>query len=82
MGVAAAANCLRGFDRAGIDALFFASTTHPFREKQTAALVARALDLRRDVRHRRPRRLAARGNHGAARRRRRGRAPAPPGACW
>jgi len=49
MGVAAAASCLRGFDRASVDALFFASTTHPFLEKQTAALVARALDLRRDV---------------------------------
>jgi 3-hydroxy-3-methylglutaryl CoA synthase/uncharacterized OB-fold protein len=49
MGVTAAAHCLRGFDRTGVDALFFASTTHPFAEKQTAALVARALDLRRDV---------------------------------
>jgi 3-hydroxy-3-methylglutaryl CoA synthase/uncharacterized OB-fold protein len=49
MGVAAAANCLRGFDRAGVDMLLFASTTHPFAEKQTAALVAKALDLRRDV---------------------------------
>jgi len=49
MGVAAAVACLRGFDRASVDALFFASTTHPFLEKQTAALVARALDLRRDV---------------------------------
>jgi len=49
MGVAAAANCLRGFDRASIDAVFFASTTHPFLEKQTAALVAKVLDLRRDV---------------------------------
>ncbi len=50
MGVAAAVNCLRGFDRAGVDALFFASTTLPFREKQAAALAAKALDLRRDVR--------------------------------
>jgi len=49
MGVAAAVSCLRGFDRASIDAVFFASTTHPFLEKQTAALVARVLDLRRDV---------------------------------
>ncbi|HEY8154881.1 MAG TPA: zinc ribbon domain-containing protein [Myxococcota bacterium] len=49
MGVAAAASCLRGFDRASVDALFFASTTHPFLEKQTAALVAKVLDLRRDV---------------------------------
>ena len=49
MGVAAAASCLRGFDRASVDAVFFASTTHPFLEKQTAALVAKVLDLRRDV---------------------------------
>jgi 3-hydroxy-3-methylglutaryl CoA synthase len=50
MGVTAAVNCLRGFDRGGVDALLFASTTHPFKEKQAAALVAKALDLRRDVR--------------------------------
>jgi 3-hydroxy-3-methylglutaryl CoA synthase len=49
MAVAAASNCLRGIDRSGVDALLFASTTAPFREKQAAALVARALDLRRDV---------------------------------
>jgi 3-hydroxy-3-methylglutaryl CoA synthase len=29
--------------------VFFASTTYPFKEKQGAALVAKALDLRRDV---------------------------------
>ncbi len=50
MGVAAAVECLRGFDRGSVDAVVFASTTSPFREKQAAALVARALDLRRDVR--------------------------------
>jgi 3-hydroxy-3-methylglutaryl CoA synthase len=50
MAVAAGANALRGFDRAGVDALFFASTTYPFKEKQGAALIAKALDLRRDAR--------------------------------
>ena len=50
MAVTAAVNCLRGFDRADVDGVMFASTTHPFREKQAAALVARALDLGRDVR--------------------------------
>jgi hydroxymethylglutaryl-CoA synthase len=50
MGVSAAVNCLRGFDRASIDGLLFASTTQPFQEKQGAALLARALDLPRDVR--------------------------------
>jgi 3-hydroxy-3-methylglutaryl CoA synthase len=49
MAVAAGANALRGFDRGGVDALLFASTSHPFREKQSAALIAKALDLRRDV---------------------------------
>lgn len=50
MAVSAAVNCLRGLDRSRVDALVFASTTHPFQEKQGAALVARCLDLRRDVR--------------------------------
>ncbi len=50
MAVSAGVNCLRGFDRASVDTLLFASTTHPFKEKQGAALIARALDLRRDVR--------------------------------
>jgi 3-hydroxy-3-methylglutaryl CoA synthase len=49
MAVAAGANALRGFDRDGVDALLFASTSHPFREKQSAALIAKALGLRRDV---------------------------------
>ena len=38
LGVAAAIECLRGFDRASVDAVLFASTTSPFREKQAAAL--------------------------------------------
>jgi hydroxymethylglutaryl-CoA synthase len=49
MAVAAGLNCLRGFDRATVDSLLFASTSYAFREKQAAALIARALDLRRDV---------------------------------
>jgi 3-hydroxy-3-methylglutaryl CoA synthase/uncharacterized OB-fold protein len=50
MAATAAVNCLRGFERDSVDALFFASTSYPFREKQGAAFLARALDLRRDVR--------------------------------
>jgi len=50
MGVAAAVHCLRGFDRGAVDGVLFASTTWAYREKQAAALLARALDLRRDVR--------------------------------
>jgi 3-hydroxy-3-methylglutaryl CoA synthase len=49
MAVAAAIDCLRGIDRATVDGVVFASTSYPFKEKQAAALVARALDLRRDV---------------------------------
>lgn len=50
MAMAAAIACLRGLDRNKIDGVVFASTSHPFQEKQGAALIARALDLRRDVR--------------------------------
>src|SRR5207248_6156469 len=49
MAVAAAVDCLRGVDRAAVDGVLFASTSYPFKEKQAAAIVARALDLRRDV---------------------------------
>ena len=49
MGVAAAIDCLRGIDRDTVDAILFASTSYPFKEKQGAAIVAKALDLRRDV---------------------------------
>jgi len=49
MGVAAAMDCLRGYDRAAVDAVLFASTSYAFKEKQAAAIVAKALDLRRDV---------------------------------
>lgn len=50
MAVAAGMNCLEGFDRGTVDALFFASTTPPYKEKQSASVVATALDLNRDVR--------------------------------
>jgi len=49
MAVSAAINCLRDIDRRRVDAVYFASTSYAFREKQAAALVARALDLRRDL---------------------------------
>ncbi len=49
MAVSAAIACLEGFDRGAVDAVFFASTTYPLREKQGAATIAKALDLRRDV---------------------------------
>src|ERR1041384_3682193 len=49
MGVAAATDCLRGIDRDSVDGLLFASTSSPYKEKQAAALIAKALDLRRDL---------------------------------
>ncbi len=50
MAVSAAVNCLRGFDRTRVDGVVFASTSYAFQEKQGAALLAKALDLPRDVR--------------------------------
>jgi len=49
MAVAASIDCLRGLDRSMVDAVFFASTTSPFKEKGVASMIAAALDLRRDV---------------------------------
>src|SRR5262245_15237125 len=49
MGVAAAIDCLHGLHRSTVDGVLFASTSYPFKEKQGAAIVAKALDLRRDV---------------------------------
>ena len=49
MAVSAAVNCLSGFDRSAVDAVVFASTSYAFQEKQAAALIARALDLRRSL---------------------------------
>ena len=49
MAVAAGQDCLQGRNRQEIDALFFASSTAPYVEKQGAAIIAAALDLRRDI---------------------------------
>jgi hydroxymethylglutaryl-CoA synthase len=49
MGVAAATDCLRGIDRGAVDGVLFASTSYPYKEKQGASIVAKALDLRRDL---------------------------------
>jgi hydroxymethylglutaryl-CoA synthase len=49
MAVSAARECVKGIDKEKIDALFFASTTPPYREKQCASVVAMAVDLRADV---------------------------------
>jgi hydroxymethylglutaryl-CoA synthase len=49
MGVVAAERCLGDADRADIGTVIVASTTHPYAEKQSAALVAEALNLPQDV---------------------------------
>lgn len=49
MAVAAGMDCLRGEDRSTVDSLIFASSTPPYIEKQNAATVAAAVDLRRDI---------------------------------
>src|SRR4030043_179786 len=49
MAVEAVLDCLAGIDRDSVDGLYFASTTAPFREKQCAALVAAAADLKPEI---------------------------------
>jgi hydroxymethylglutaryl-CoA synthase len=49
MAVAAGADCLRGHDRSQVDGVLFATTSPPYLEKQGAAILAAALDLRRDI---------------------------------
>ena len=49
MAVAAGGHCLIGVDRQAVDGLLFATTTPPYAEKSCAAIVATALDLRRDI---------------------------------
>jgi 3-hydroxy-3-methylglutaryl CoA synthase len=50
MGVAAAQDCLNGFDRNKIDGLYLATTTSPYKERHGAGIISAVLDLRRDVR--------------------------------
>ena len=49
MAVAAGRHCLKGIDRDLVDSVLFATTTPPYAEKQCAAIIATALDLRRDI---------------------------------
>jgi len=48
MAVAASRDCLSGFDKAKLDALYLASTTLPFGDRQNAGIVSAALNLRDD----------------------------------
>lgn len=45
MGVEAARDCLKGFDRAVVEAVHLASTTHPFDDRQNSGVAAEALNL-------------------------------------
>ncbi len=49
MAAAAAIDCLQGKDRKAVDGLYFATTTAPYLEKQGAAVIAEAVDLRTDI---------------------------------
>jgi 3-hydroxy-3-methylglutaryl CoA synthase len=49
MGVAAAIDCFNNIERESIDGLIYASTTSPYLEKQSASMLAKALDLRKDI---------------------------------
>ena len=46
----AAIECLKGFDRSAVEALFYASTTMPYTERQNAGIIATALNLKEEVR--------------------------------
>jgi hydroxymethylglutaryl-CoA synthase len=50
MAVAAGVDCLKEADRTGVDSLYFASTTFPYREKESATIIATALDLSPSIR--------------------------------
>jgi 3-hydroxy-3-methylglutaryl CoA synthase len=50
MAVAAGFDSLAGFNREALEALYLATTTAPYRERQDAGIVAAALDLNGDIR--------------------------------
>ena len=49
MGVEAAIDCLRGMDRSIVDALYFATVSAPYLEKQSASIIRAAADLRDSI---------------------------------
>lgn len=50
LGVNASMECTKGYDTSKLDAVFFASTTSPFNEKQAATSLAAVLDTKRNLR--------------------------------
>ncbi|MDD5037896.1 MAG: 3-oxoacyl-[acyl-carrier-protein] synthase III C-terminal domain-containing protein [Dehalococcoidales bacterium] len=51
MSVAAGMDCLKGINPKTVDALFLATTSAPYKERQSATIAGNALDLRSDVRN-------------------------------
>ncbi len=51
MSVAAAMDCLKDTDPKTVDALFMATTTAPYKERQNSTIVATALDFSREARN-------------------------------
>lgn len=49
MAVEAGLDCIGELDPSTIDGLYFATTTPPYTEKQSAAVIANALDMRNDI---------------------------------
>ena len=49
MAVAASRDCIKGKDKKRIDAMYMASTTMPFADRQNAGIVASALNLPEDI---------------------------------
>jgi len=49
MAVEAVIDCLTDIDRQAVDGLYLASTTTPYREKQSASIVRAATDLREEI---------------------------------
>jgi 3-hydroxy-3-methylglutaryl CoA synthase len=50
MAVAAARDCLKGVDREKIDGLYIATTTAPYKQRESAGIIGTALSLRSDIR--------------------------------
>ena len=51
MSVAAGIDCLKGYDPKSVDALFLATTSSPYKERQNSTIAAAALDFRRETRN-------------------------------
>ncbi len=49
MAVAAARDCLKGYDKSQLDAAYLASTTLPFQDRQNAGILTAALNLKEDL---------------------------------